>query len=173
MEIKEVKDDTYNAYTSVYGEGLSVKKTFLVFALLFAISTAFSFELNAGVSYSFSNKLFYSFEFNTFAITQNSPNTTSGLCATFISDFSQLYLAMVGGTAKYDMKLSIGTVSLYGTSGMIVPVDNFGFEKITSIVRVGAKYYFQNIVFSTGIFSFYLIDNTKYEGIDVSVGYTF
>jgi hypothetical protein len=79
---------------------------------------------------------------------------------------------MLGGTAKYDMKLSIGTVSLYGTSGMIVPVDNFGFEKITSIVRVGAKYYFQNIVFSTGIFSFYLIDNTKYEGIDVSVGYT-
>lgn len=150
-----------------------MKKVLFISVLLLTISTAFSFELNAGVSYSFSNKLLYTVELNTFAITQNSPNTTSGLSAMFISDFSQLYLAMVGGTAKYDIKLSIGTVSLYGTAGMIVPVDNFGFEKITSIARVGAKYYFQNVVFNAGIYSLYLIDSTKYEGIDISVGYTF
>jgi len=150
-----------------------VKKAFLILFLILAISTVFSFELNGGILYSFSNQMFYAFEFNTFGVRQNAPNTTSGISVMFISDFSQLYLGMIGGTAKYDIKLSIGTISLYGTGGMIVPINNFGFENITSIARVGAKYYFGNLLLNTGIYSLYLIDSTKYEGIEFSVGYTF
>lgn len=145
-----------------------------VFTLVFLLVGVFAFssEISGGIMYSFTNKLFYSAEFNTLALVKNAPNTTSGFTVLLATDLEKYYLSL-GGIAKYDVKLDFGVIALYGMGGMFVPINDFGFEKITSIVRIGAKYYFGSFSLNSGLFSFYLIDNTKVEGIEFSFGYTF
>gem|GEM_PF-427515 len=152
-----------------------MEKTLLLVLLIISlmVSFTFAFELNSGVLYSFDGKLLYALEFNSFSILANAPNTTSGFTMMAISNFVDEHFGMFGGVAKYDVKLDFGTVSLYGVGGMLFPVLDFGFEKITSIVRVGAKYYMNNILVNVGIFSLYKIDNTKLEGIEFLIGYSF
>lgn len=144
----------------------------LIFVLLFVGVLSLGSEISGGVMYSFANKLFYSAEFNTLALVKNAPNTTSGFTVLFVTDLEKYYLSL-GGVAKYDIKLDFGTIALYGIGGMLVPINDFGFEKITGIVRIGAKYYFGLFSVNSGLFSFYLIDSTKVEGIEFSFGYMF
>ncbi|AMW32659.1 hypothetical protein SAMN04488510_13612 [Fervidobacterium changbaicum] len=150
-----------------------MKKTLVVLGIFMILSLGLAFELNVGAFYSFNQTWLVVAEVNSFSQTANTPNTTTGFTAMFLTDFSNRYLGMLGGIAKYDMKLDFGKVSLYGAGGMLFPITDFGFEKITSIVRVGAKYYAGSIVFNTGIFSFYLSDNSKVEGVEFLLGYTF
>lgn len=149
-----------------------MRRTFTVLAFILTVSL-FALELGVGVSYSFSGALMYFAELNTFPVQKTGPSTKSAFSLIFTTDFSSRYLMGFGGIAKYDINLEFGTVSLYGMGGMIVPVDNFGFDKVTSQVRVGAKYYVGNLVFNAGIYSLFLSDNTKLEGIEFSIGYAF
>lgn len=151
---------------------MTKKLRWIVPVLLFVSVVSFCSEINGGFMYSFSNKLLYSFEFNSLSLAKNAPNTTSGFSMLFLSDLEKHYISL-GGIAKYDIKVDIGTISLYGMGGMLVPILDFGFDKITSIVRIGAKYYLGSVFVNSGLFSFYLIDSTKVEGIEFSVGYTF
>lgn len=146
------------------------KLLFFIFTLLVVFS--FAAEINIGLLYSFAGKLIYGIEYNTLGIVKNAPNTTSGFSLALLTDFSE-YLVSAGGVAKFDNKLDIGLVSLYGMGGMIVPISNFSFENIKAIVRVGAKYYINNIAITTGLFSLYKPDNTKVEGIEIFIGYSF
>lgn len=145
---------------------------FTVLVLILSVSI-FAMEIGVGVSYSFSGQLMYFAELNTFPAQKTGPSTKSAFSLLFVTNFSNRYLLGFGGIAKYDINLEFGTVSLYGMGGMIVPVDNFGFDKVTSQVRVGAKYYVGNLVFNAGIYSLFLFDNTKLEGIEFSIGYAF
>ncbi|MGC8820548.1 MAG: hypothetical protein ACP5KD_07695 [Fervidobacterium sp.] len=151
---------------------LWAKRLFLVMFLFVFSVLIFSFELSLGTMYSFSGNFVFTTEFTTLGISQNAPNTTSGFSTLFITDFGNYYLAF-GGIAKYTVKLDFGTTALYGMGGMLAPLNGFGFDKITGIVRIGAKYYFENFSVNSGIFSYYLIDNTKVEGVEFSVGYSF
>ena len=150
-----------------------MRKAFIIVAIFLMFSLSFAFELNIGTFYSFNQNFLFAVELNSFSQLVNAPNTTTGFTAMVLSNFSDSALGMFGGIAKYDIQLNFGKVSLYGAGGMLFPVTDFGFEKITSIVRVGAKYYAGNIVFNTGIFSFYLSDNSKVEGVEFLIGYTF
>ncbi|MEJ5257953.1 MAG: hypothetical protein WHS64_06860 [Fervidobacterium sp.] len=149
-------------------------KKFVFLAIVFLLfATSFAFELNSGVLYSFSGQLLYALEFNTLSNLVNGPSTTSGFSLMYITDVAEKHFGAIGGQAKYDINLEIGRISLYGFGGMLFPIFEFGFEKITSIVRVGAKYYIGNIIINSGIYSLYLIDSTKLEGVEFSIGYTF
>jgi len=150
-----------------------MKRFLQLVTLIFLFSTVFGFELNSGILYSFDGKLYYSLEFNSFSYQHNAPNTTSAFTLMVISNFANEHFGMLGGVAKYDVKLDFGTVALYGAGGMLFPITDFGFEKITSIVRVGAKYLTNNILINVGVFSLYKIDNSKIEGIEFLVGYSF
>lgn len=143
------------------------------FLSILAVSTAWSFELNAGVTYSFAGQLRYALELNSLTVPAAGPATTSGFSLQLITDLANEYFLALGGIAKYDIKLELGTVSLYGMGGMLVPVLDFAFEKITSVVRIGAKYYLGSVTFNTGIFSLFLPTGTKVEGLEVSLGYAF
>ncbi|ABS60560.1 hypothetical protein [Fervidobacterium nodosum] len=147
---------------------------FLILSLLCLLLSfsVFAGEISAGFMYSFSGNYLFSGEFNTLGLIKNAPNAVSGFSLALITDFANYYISL-GGIAKYDIKLEIGTVSLFGMGGMLAPINGFGFEKITSIIRIGAKYYFGDISITSGLFSFYLIDNTKVEGIEFSIGYIF
>ncbi|ODN31164.1 hypothetical protein [Fervidobacterium thailandense] len=149
---------------------MRITSVFLVLALSISL---FAMEVGIGVSYSFTGQLMYFAELNTFPVQKTGPNTKSAFSLMFTTNFSNRYLLGFGGIAKYDINLEFGTVSLYGMGGMIVPVDNFGFDKVTSQVRVGAKYYVGNLVFNAGIYSLFLFDSTKLEGIEFSIGYAF
>ncbi len=147
---------------------------FLISSLLFILLSfsVFAGELRAGFMYSFSGNYLFSAEFNTLGLVQNVPKAVSGLSLSVITDFVNYYFSL-GGIAKYDIKLEIGKVSLFGMGGMLAPINGFGFDKITSIIGIGAKYYFGNISITSGLFSFYLSDSTKVEGIEFSIGYNF
>lgn len=143
----------------------------LLLAVSISIFTLAS-EVNVGVFYSFSGGLYYILDYNTLGIVKNAPNTTSGFNIVILTNFSE-YLLSAGGMAKYDNRLDIGLVSLYGMGGFVVPLNDFAFEKMTAIVKIGAKYYFNNFSITSGLFNFYKPDNTKVEGIEFSLGYSF
>ncbi|MFN6991750.1 MAG: hypothetical protein ACK4MM_03390 [Fervidobacterium sp.] len=129
-------------------------------------------EVGVGVFYSFSGSLYYVIDYNTLGIVKNAPNTTSGFNIMILTNFSE-YLLSAGGMAKYDNRLDIGLVSLYGMGGFVVPINDFALEKMTAIIKIGAKYYFNNFSITSGLFNFYKPDNAKVEGIEFSVGYSF